>query len=365
MLHRLFHNTLLTINISVGFLLLLSTLASFISPVHAWLFVLFGLAYPLLLVCNIFFVIYWAVRRKKWIIISVVLILVSWKQLHSFYQLPVFNTKEKKMSHQLRLITYNVRAFNRFNWAKDKKAKEHILRFLAENDPDVICLQEYFEPKEGGLPDPSIQALFRHYPYRHVFYTAKSPKLNFGIVTLSRYPIASKGSIRFNQTRNISIYTDIIVSNDTVRIYNNHLQSIHLGNKDYTLIDTLSPVSYNDKEVSRFKNILSRFIDASKKRSVQADQVSTHIEHCTHPVIVCGDFNDTPSSYTYHRIRDGLKDAFIESGKGIGNTYFGLLPSFRIDYIFHSRCINSFNLNVYKLPYSDHFPLQCRFEWEK
>jgi endonuclease/exonuclease/phosphatase family metal-dependent hydrolase len=81
------------------------------------------------------------------------------------------------------------------------------------------------------------------------------------------------------------------------------------------------------------------------------------IEQSPYPVIICGDFNDTPSSYTYHQLSEGLIDAFKESGNGIGHTYGGALPSFRIDYILHDERFKSTRFNTIRSKFSDHYPI--------
>ncbi|MFW6224447.1 MAG: endonuclease/exonuclease/phosphatase family protein, partial [Bacteroidota bacterium] len=96
------------------------------------------------------------------------------------------------------------------------------------------------------------------------------------------------------------------------------------------------------------------------ERAQQVDFVSEHIHKSPHPVIVCGDFNDTPMSYAYHTMRNNLKDSFTEAGMGFGKTYGGRAPSYRIDYILHSPTINTLSHERLKVPYSDHFPVFAR-----
>ena len=118
----------------------------------------------------------------------------------------------------------------------------------------------------------------------------------------------------------------------------------------------------DNKEVKDSKNLIRRLKNAFKKRANQADIISAHIAHCHYPVIVCGDFNDTPDSYAYKTISKGLKDAYCESGKGIGSTYNGKIPFLRIDFILHSPKFNAYNFKVNKDDLSDHFPVTCLLE---
>jgi endonuclease/exonuclease/phosphatase family metal-dependent hydrolase len=110
-------------------------------------------------------------------------------------------------------------------------------------------------------------------------------------------------------------------------------------------------------EMEKSKSILRRMKRAFVKRAIQADGIALHIASCRYKVIVCGDFNDTPASYVYHTIRGNLKDAFIESGSGFEQTYAGIFPKFRIDYIFHSKEFKSKQYHHLSETVTDHYPI--------
>jgi endonuclease/exonuclease/phosphatase family metal-dependent hydrolase len=140
-----------------------------------------------------------------------------------------------------------------------------------------------------------------------------------------------------------------------------HLQSIAFSKDDYKYADDLK----NDVEaedMARSKNILKRLKRAFIKRSKQADLIAASIKSCTYPVIVCGDFNDTPASYAYKTIRGNLLDSFIESGNGLGRSYIGKFPSFRIDYILHSDKFEAHDFITIREELSDHFPIVTSLE---
>ncbi|HJX71125.1 MAG TPA: endonuclease/exonuclease/phosphatase family protein, partial [Bacteroidales bacterium] len=174
------------------------------------------------------------------------------------------------------------------------------------------------------------------------------------------YPIVHKGVIEFTGTKNASIYSDIRINDDTVRIYNCYLQSTQLQKDDYNLFDSII-FSYNTRRLLKIRDISYRLKDAYLKRSRQVESLSRHIRNSPYPCIICGDFNDTPVSYTYHKLKGKLKDAYLESGTGIGNTYFGNFPSFRIDYILHSKSLNTIEFETKRIELSDHYPIICHF----
>ena len=182
---------------------------------------------------------------------------------------------------------------------------------------------------------------------------------HWGIATFSKYPIIRKSAKHFaKKGGNIFIISDIKIGNDTISVFNTHLESIHFGWSDYKFIQNLN----NDVEQDELKGsltILRRLRKAFVKRASQVEVLVDSIKASKHPVIVCGDFNDTPSSYTYSVLSNGLKDAFKESGNGSGKTYAGPFPSFRIDYIFHDKRMKSAAFRTIKESLSDHYPLSC------
>ena len=151
------------------------------------------------------------------------------------------------------------------------------------------------------------------------------------------------------------------MGNDTVRIYNMHLQSIAFAPNDYKYIEDLQSDVENE-DIERSKNILRRLKLAFIKRAKQSELISASISSCHFPIIVCGDFNDTPASYTYHTISQNLNDAFVESGNGLGRSYVGKFPSFRIDYILHSDKFKAHNFKTIREELSDHFPVVTYLE---
>ena len=107
-------------------------------------------------------------------------------------------------------------------------------------------------------------------------------------------------------------------------------------------------------------SIVKKLYRAYRKRALQANLVKSYIEKSPHPLIVCGDFNDTPLSYVYRTMSDGLRDAFVQSGIGLGTTYYGVFPSYRIDYILFSPKYRAVQYNTIRKNYSDHYPIRAR-----
>lgn len=264
---------------------------------------------------------------------------------------------------EIKLLSYNVRIFNLYNWEKGGSKRDDILNYVIKEKCDIVCFQEFLTRE--NRPGQSLQNLegkLAHLPYAHVHYMVRGKNLiNYGIATYSKYPIVNKGVLKFGNSYNVCIYSDIIIERDTIRLFNVHLESIKFDYKDYCFIDSLS-LEFNSKTFIEAKNISGRLMKAYNKRAHQVDQLDKLVKKSPYPVVICGDFNDTPVSYTYHKARGDLDDAFMESGTGFGDTYRGSFPSFRIDFIFHAKEIKSANYQTHYVDYSDHYPISCELE---
>ena len=365
---KLVYRLLVYGNIVLVASLLLSYLSVHISPEKLWLAAFFGLAYPYLLLFNLMFCLFWMLFAKRVFLISLLAILIGWNFICNHFQIRNLSGSEKtgiitsdrqkrQDEHQLKILSFNIRAFNLYNWNQDQQSLNSIINYIRDEDPDLICLQEFYAQKTGRISLQDIYDQLDNTPYRHLHHTLGEKQNNsYGIATFSSYPIINQGFIAFDNTINICIYTDIKVNTDTLRVYNNHLQSIQLSSRNFTYLDSIR-LRYNEDQINELKDISYRLRDAFIKRAMQAARISDHINGSPHAVIVCGDFNDTPSSYTYYKIRKELLDAFVESGSGFGNTYAGKFPSFRIDYILHHQDIKSIYYKRTRTALSDHYPI--------
>jgi endonuclease/exonuclease/phosphatase family metal-dependent hydrolase len=204
-----------------------------------------------------------------------------------------------------------------------------------------------------------IEALGGKY-YSHMKLSGSGKNRYYGIITLSRFPIVTKGEIIHPGSSSLSIYTDVLIQKDTFRIYNNHLQSFRLKRMERSFIDELT--ASDDKET--MKEVKGLSVSLKKgfvKRALQAEIVKAQINRSPFPVMVVGDFNDTPVSYAYRKIRSGLYDSFVNSGYGAGFTYKGNYPPNRIDYILYDNFLINSYFEILKVKYSDHYPIIAYF----
>jgi len=343
-------------NILAVTLLWLSGLSVKIDPVNMVLPAFLGLAYPFILLLNVFFIIAWLFIDKKFALISVLAILIGFQSFSKFFQINI--TKDKE--HSIKLMNYNVRLFDLYNWSKNKTTRNKIFDLLKKEDADIYCFQEFYQvDREGFFTTRDTMITFlRANNYREAYTHKLRGDQYFGVATFTSYPVVSSGIINFdNDINNVCLFTDLKINNDTVRVYNLHIASIRFSYADYKFVET-TEVLENKKEIREGITIIyKRLAEAFTKRSSQTRKVLKHIETSPYPVIVSGDFNDTPISWCYDSFSDKLIDSFKEAGNGIGNTYIGSMPSYRIDFIFHDTNFEVSNYTTLPESYSDHHPV--------
>jgi len=381
---------MLILNWFAVFCLFLSYLAPYINPNSFWPIAFFGLFYPAFLIINILFFLFWLIKRNKYLWISLFSIVIGYTFLFRFVQ---WNGAEKSEDVddglQIKVVSYNVRLFDLYNWTGNQNeiTRLKIIDSIRNENAGILCLQEFFNSESDNPPTLDSLINGMDAKFAHVEYTISIDENHWGIATFSKYPIVNRGIVKFDlKSNNVCIFSDIDTGKDTIRVYNAHLGSILFNYEDYELIkslvrktggikmvnrDSSGPLSpslqrkgIGEKEVAVFpvlKNVTVRLKKAFEIRSSQADEIANHILNCPYPIVLCGDFNDTPISYSYSKIlKNNLNDAFIVSGNGLGRSYIGAFPSLRIDYVLHSKSIGSKGfktLNYNAL--SDHYPLTC------
>ncbi len=357
-MRKILYKILFVVNAIFAFSLLLSYLAVSISPVDFALPAFFGLAYPYLLLINIILVIIWAMLLRFEALISVVVIALGFHHFSNYIKL---TRPSGDKTNTFKVLSYNVRLFNFFENNRGITSEKKVIDFIKAKNPDIICLQEFFISGYPGVEEAlMISALGGKY-YSHMKLIGSGKNRFYGIVTFSKFPIIRKGEIAHPGSSSLSIYTDVLIQNDTFRIYNNHLQSFRLHRMERSFIEELT-VSDDKETMKEVKSLSVSLKKGFVKRAIQAQVVKDNINRSPFPVIVLGDFNDTPVSYTYTKIRKGLNDSFVNSGYGAGFTYIGNYPRNRIDYILYNDSLINSYFEIIKVKYSDHYPIIAYFK---
>ncbi len=331
-----FNKFILLSNIIAVIVLIFAYLLPFIPPKTAVKLSVLSLIVPFLIVVNMLFFFYWLFIAKKQAWLSFFVVLFGYFTFGSIYKISS-PSKEKQPKNTLGIMNYNVRLFNKYNWIKADSISQKIIRFVALEKPDVLCIQEY-------------QPLQEKLPFKYKFEKLSGTKNKYGQAIFSNYPIVNSGSVNFPNTANNAIYTDLKINTDTIRVYNIHLQSLKINPNPEELTQENS-----EKLV---KTIGDAFI-------MQQEQAALFLKHqatCKYPTIISGDFNNTAYSYVYKKIKGTHNDAFEIAGNGFGRTYdFSFFPT-RIDFILTPPKSKVLQLKTYSVKYSDHFPIQANLQ---
>ncbi len=337
----------MVITVVATILLLCAYLARWVDPNTVWLFAFAGMAAPILYVVNFVLALYWVLRWRWFALLpGVALVLgIGWVSL--FFK-PVFGRHHTPPDKATTVMTYNVAGF--VNNGRTSTL-DSIAAQITRERPDLLCIQEF--QCVNDLHKARIDSLMGMQHSVHSFSIANTSGGGLGLAIYSRWRILDSGTVAFEHTANSAMWADVVAGNDTLRIFNCHLQSTSVSKSDVEYVEDI----VNDESVSRTRNIASKLRRGFRIRATQVDTLAPLIRQSPHKVIVCGDFNDTPMSYAYAQVRGRLADAFVESGHGAPNTYNGLFNLLRIDYILHSRKLRTVSYTTLPSDYSDHKPV--------
>ncbi len=309
----------------------------------------FGLLFPVFLVANVLFVFFWLTFKRWFVLLPLLGMLCCGWAIRTYMP---FNINKDAPADALKVMSYNVMMFEGAD--KDVPWQDKpIVRYIIDSGADIVCLQE------TGWMDKAIQ--YRNldmlsYPYKSL-YTAK----NIGLACLSKYPIINARKIDYESRSNCSFAYDILIGKDTILLVNNHFESYKLSQQDKDDYKELINATKDTKAEQMYEALTDKLIAANKIRGPQADSVAAfvnaNLDRYSH-VIVCGDFNDSPLSYTHHALTRHLNDAYTRAGNGPGLSYNRSGMYFRLDHILVSENIVPYRTVVDKsIKSSDHYPV--------
>lgn len=343
--------------LTVGFIVLylLSTLTPYFSSGKYWVIAVLGLIFPVLLIVLFLVLVIWAIKKSRWFFVCLFALLLGWRQISVLFVFgngksgPVVERRE----NSLRVMSWNVSRWDERN--KDKRGGQSYRSLMFDlievESPDILCFQEFFECNDPKYFESNIPALQKlGYKYYHFFpsFQLFDNKFQYGLAIFSKFPIEAKQSF-LNDARQHSegiIFTDIIYKNQRLRIFNMHPESPGFSKNDFTADGGISPS----------KSMFQKIKRSYGYRNTQVNSAKEIIQESPYPIIVCVDLGDIPNSYAYFTLKRGLKDVFLQKGKGFGRTYRFVSPHLRIDYIFTSKDLIPYNYYMPNVPYSDHYP---------
>lgn len=354
---RLFRNLVFSFNILAALISILVYVAPYVHPSTFWQMVFLPyLTFPILLV-HVGFILWWALGRSKKVLLSLITVLIGWPVNNATLQ---WSPGAKANDASIKTMSYNV---GNFREDGDKKVThQNILKIIAAEQPDLICFQEYQSKnrKTGDFSDLLFDQL--HYKQGYFEKVIGNADWGFsGLAIFSKFPILNKNYLPFQNEHTVNgcIYVDVLIATDTVRVINIHLQTNRLQREELEYVRGIQADAESGKGILR---VMSKIKAAAYDRASQAETVAALIDTTPYPVILCGDFNDLPASYAYHKVKGELQDSFVKKGNGTGKTYAGVFPSFRIDQVFVDPSFRVNSHRVIKKRHSDHFPVVVTME---
>ena len=288
-----------------------------------------GLVAPIIYAMQAALTLYWIVRWRPFIAVVMVFVsLLGVFQLSLFYKVELRrvysepNLKPRYDKKALKVMSYNVRSFIDDN---RERQLDSIVKIIKAVNPDILCLQEM------GFSDIADSLLEPLKPMPHSL-----SRVNLSPAIYSRYPIIKAS--RMDTLKNFA-WADIVIkkdknNEDTIRVFNNHLHSTAIRRDDSNYIENHEYLEGDS--LGKVHSMVKRLTENNRVRAEQADTLAALVAASPYPVIVCGDFNDTPVSYTYRTVARKLNDPYRKVGRGYSHTYRGFFDMLRIDYIFYS-----------------------------
>lgn len=358
----------LILNIGVVLWLLLGVLSMQVPPYKFWPagFVAFSL--PGALILNLLFLFYWLLKRSWFLMLPLLTLLLGWNYYTRLIAIQFGDAEVMEGAKTIQVLSYNTHMFNAYTdrEGKETEASVEMADWVSTHPADVYCLQEFYSNRGSSIYN-TINKIGTRYN-KHRYFSVSNVdrnKADIGMVIFSRYPIINEGNIIFKEkSTNRVIWVDLDVNGDTIRVYAVHLQSMSIKSQD--IENTYSSIGDEENFKKEGRNLARRLRMGFIARGYQVEELLAHVEESPYPVIVAGDFNDIPFSYTYSELAEELNSAFVEAGSGIGATYNGPLPFLRIDNQFYSDGLRAIDFQVHhEMGLSDHFPISARYVLEE
>lgn len=344
------------VNLLFTVLLLAAAYSPWVSPVQHPVWACLGLTFPIFLLTNGLFLLFWLLLRQYR---CALLPLLGWllciPQARTY--LPLHFQTDTLPKEGIRVLSYNIMGFGA---ATPKGTENPILTYLKESQADVICLQEYATGRTRQHPSQrEVERALAQWPYHRIDAVGQSQGNH--VACYSKLPILSARPLHYASASNGSVVYELAWDTDTLLLINNHLESNKLNPEDKEVYEDLLRDPEKGKMEKGVRHLIGKLADAAAIRAPQADSIARAVARSPHRyILVCGDFNDSPISYAHRVACQGLKDAFTESGCGPGISYNRNKFYFRIDHLLTSPALKAYNCRVDgSIRHSDHYPIAC------
>lgn len=333
-----------------------------LNPGSFWISGFAALAFPVIfLVCLFTWPLWWLRRRNKkyFIYIGMAMLFCIRPALRTWalHFSPKEDLTKEAGSKDFTLMTYNSSSMGLQAYKVNQELRSAIFQQVAAASPDILCLQEFYTNDKPEMShNIDTLKLIGQYPYHYFTHDQLSWNTwHFGIALFSRYPVAAATTIPCDSLAQGSgrsfLQADVVILQDTVRVFSVQFTSYML--------------TRDELRGRQFLSMAGKMKATFRRRASQVKQLASLVAASPYPVIVAGDFNDTPASYSYRHVAAGLQDAFLATGLGWGRTLSYLSPTLRIDYILPDERFSIKGCRVLKMPQSEHFPVISRLSLKK
>ncbi|MCC9166686.1 endonuclease/exonuclease/phosphatase family protein [Pontibacter harenae] len=354
----------LILNVGIVLWVLVGVVCLQVPPYSFWPAAFIAFSLPGALVLNVLFLLYWALRRSWLVVLPLATVFFGWNYYNRLVALN-FNAEEVPQEAKvLQVLSFNTHIFNAYadKDGSERQASTDMIEWVATHPADVYCLQEFYSNRGSNVYN-TVNRIGNRYN-KHRFFSVSyvdGEKADVGMAIFSKHPILDKGVIRFGESNhNRAIWADVNYKGDTIRIYGVHLQSMSIKSQD--IENTYSSIGNEENFKKESRNLARRLRRGFIARGYQVEILLEHIKSSPYPVIVSGDFNDIPFSYTYNEMAKELKNAFVNAGAGVGATYNGPLPFLRIDNQFYSEGLKAYDFKTHQeMGLSDHYPISAKY----
>lgn len=354
-IHVIARRLLLWSNILLAVALLLSFFLTFTDPATFWPAGFAGLPFIFLWFACLFFIPLWLFYRRKYWLISVPALLLTIPGITASWGFHPAGRSKPASPRSFTVMTFNCSSMGLINYQTDPVKRIRIYEELEKASPDILCLQEFFTNSGTAAPN-HLDSLRLKLQYDHYYFIREHRQWNdwyYGSVIFSRFPLLDTAciSLQGNGPFEHLMAVRLLIHGDTVRLLSTHLASHKLQKHEYSVV-----ISPNDRARSVAQKMKSSF----SLRSLQAQIMQREIAATKEPLIVVGDLNDIPVSYTYKTVRGSLQDAFLAQGAGLGRTFSAISPNLRIDYILPGDHFSVEDFSIYRRKGFEHFPVMAR-----
>jgi len=350
---------------------LLSCLTPYINPSYSWVFSILALGFPFLFGGMLLLILLSFFLLKKYRLLFVVITLLGYKNINTVFAFHPFNKFNNEKQGDFRLLSWNASDFVNTQLSTNTvgNPRHTMLSFIKQTNADVICLEDFSNKKGKGFYNvfeyikDSLGYTYTYFPLSYTYHLTELEE-EYGNAIFSKYPIIDTGKIAlpFSEPSEFLSFIDVKIKEKKIRFYTTHLLSLSLHTS------STHPVQINlmnrDSSLILHKSTLKKLWHFDKVHAQQAIAIKQILNATKTPFIFSADINSVPSTYTYQHLKNGLEDAFLKNGFGLGKTYDSISPTLRIDVVLFSKQLKAIQHQTPVLHLSDHYPNIADFQFK-